>query len=56
MKVIIIEDKVYKVTEVQFAEVKDKEKKLDEIEFGKYLNKKEKHYWFVGVINFQWRL
>ena len=61
MKVIIIEDSVYKVTEKQYVAIKEVESSLSddfdlEARLNDFLQDNIKDYIWVGSIHFQFRL
>lgn len=56
MRIIVIEDNVYKVTEKQFREIMNKQVYLNDGDLAEWFKEKKSTYKYVGVIEYQWRL
>ena len=62
MRVILIEDTVYQVSEEEFQEIKETERQANNLPFGtdlhidEVLHFEKENYKLIGVVDFEFRL
>lgn len=55
MRFILIEDRIFKITDEQYAEIQKVKQQDDEILILELFDKSEQHYEFVGYVEFSFR-
>lgn len=55
MRFIIIEDRIFKVSEDKFRKIKNAQKSGDENDLIEHFEKNQQHYTFVGYVEFSFR-